>query len=77
MLNVQNLVVLAIVTVSVMAPVMIVFVTLWHRRQVTEMRLKAMLDLAERGKDVPFEMLAAPAKIIPAASPYSAISRRH
>ena len=55
----QNLVVLAIVTVSVMAPVMIVFVTLWHRRQVTEMRLKAMLDLVERGKDVPFEMLAA------------------
>ena len=40
-------------------------------------RVKAMLDLAERGKDVPFEMLAVPAKIIPAASPYSAISRRH
>jgi hypothetical protein len=35
-----------------------VFVTLWHRRQVTEMRLKAMLDLAERGRDVPFELLA-------------------
>jgi hypothetical protein len=50
-LSMQNLIVPANVTVSMMTPVAIVFVTLWHRRQITEMRLKAMLDLASGAPD--------------------------
>jgi hypothetical protein len=39
------------------APILIVYFVLRHRRQVTEMRLKAMLDLAARGAPVPHEWL--------------------
>lgn len=53
----QNFIALAIVSVAVLAPVAIVYATLQHRREVIEMRLKAMLDLTDRGASVPFEML--------------------
>jgi Domain of unknown function (DUF6249) len=46
------------VTVLLLTPVVIVFLTLKHRRHITEMKLKAMLDLAERGAPVPIEFLA-------------------
>ena len=44
--------------VFMLAPVVIVFLTLKHRRLITEMKLKTMLDLAQRGAPVPIEFLA-------------------
>ena len=40
-----------------LVPLAIVVLTLKHRRGLTEMKLKAMLDLAGRGAPVPFELL--------------------
>ena len=49
-----------IASVSMMLIVLaIVFVVLRHRRSVTELKLKAVADLAERGNAVPFDLIFA------------------
>jgi hypothetical protein len=40
-----------------LVPFAIVFAVLRHRRSVTELKLKAVMDLAERGVQVPFDLL--------------------
>jgi hypothetical protein len=38
-------------------PLAVVFVVLRHRRRLVELKIKTMLDLAQRGASVPYELL--------------------
>ena len=46
-----------VVMVMFLAPLAAVFAVLRHRRRLVELKIKAVLDLAQRGASVPYELL--------------------